>query len=427
MSQARIVALEILQEVLDRGRPLDSVLASHASLAKVPERDRAFLRHLVITSLRHVGEIDALLAKLMKKPLAANQRELRAILRLGAAQILFMEVPAHAAVGESVKLVRGSITPMKGLVNAVLRRLEREGETLLDGLDRPRANTPGWLWESWAAAYGRPMARRIAEAHMSEPPLDLSVKADANRWAERLSADRLPTGGLRLPAGRGDVTRLAGFEEGGWWVQDAAASLPAQLLGDVAGKRVADLCAAPGGKTAQLAAAGAEVIALDRDEARLETLKANLERLSLAAEVVAADAAEWRPAGPLDAILLDAPCTATGTIRRHPDIAWLRRPADPGKLAKLQDRLLRNAGRMLEPGAVLVYAVCSLQPEEGPERIAALMAEDAGLERLPIDPAELNGLSDLITPEGDLRTLPCHLPERGGMDGFYAARLRRAA
>lgn len=429
MSQARISALEILQEVLDRGRPLDTVLAAHPSLAKVPERDRAFLRHLVITSLRHVGEIDALLAKLMKKPLAANQRELRAILRMGAAQILFMEVPAHAAVGESVKLVRGSITPMKGLVNAVLRRLEREGGALLEGLDRPRANTPGWLWETWAAAYGRSTARRIAEAHMSEPPLDLSVKADAGRWAERLDAEILPTGGLRLSSGRGDVTRLAGFEEGGWWVQDAAAALPAQLLGEVAGKRVADLCAAPGGKTAQLAGAGAQVVAVEKDETRLALLKENLARLDLQAECLVADAADWRPdgvlGGPLDAILLDAPCTATGTIRRHPDIAWLRRPADPGKLAKLQDRLLKQAAALLEPGAHLVYAVCSLQPEEGPERINALLAGDRGLIRKPLEPDEVGGLSQLITRDGDLRTLPCHLAEAGGMDGFYAARLTR--
>ncbi|MEJ1995844.1 MAG: transcription antitermination factor NusB [Limibacillus sp.] len=429
MSKARIVALEILQEVLDRGRPLDRVLAEHPSVPAVPDRDQAFLRHLVITSLRHCGEIDALLAKMMKKPLAANQRELRAILRLGAAQILFMSVPPHAAVGETVSLVRGQITPMKGLVNAVLRRLDRERDALLAGLDRARANTPGWLWESWATAYGRRTAREIAEAQLQEPPLDLTVKTDPEGWAKRLGARVLPTGSLRLPPGSGDITKLEGFAEGAWWVQDAAAALPARLLGRLDGLRVADLCAAPGGKTAQLAGAGAQVVAVEKDETRLALLKENLARLDLQAECLVADAADWRPdgvlGGPLDAILLDAPCTATGTIRRHPDIAWLRRPADPGKLAKLQDRLLKQAAALLEPGAQLVYAVCSLQPEEGPQRINALLAGDRGLIRKPLEPDEVGGLSQLITRDGDLRTLPCHLAEAGGMDGFYAARLTR--
>ena len=422
-------------EVADRSRPLDRVLSEHPTLARVPERDRGFLRHLVITTLRHLGEIDALLAKLMKKPLAANQRELRAILRLGAAQVLYMDVPPHAAVGETVALVRGSITPMKGLVNAVLRRLETEKGELLSSLDRARVNTPGWLWESWAAAYGRNTARAIATAQMKEPPLDLTLKEPEGEWAGRLEASpfhakRLPNGSLRLPPGSGDVTKLPGFQQGAWWVQDAAAALPAKLLGDVTGKTVADLCAAPGGKTAQLAAAGAKVIAVEKDEARLELLNENLERLGLSAELLAADARDWQPEAGLDAILLDAPCTATGTLRRHPDIAWLRRPADPAKLAKLQDSLLRHAASLLKPGAVLVYAVCSLQPEEGPERIAALLAEDEGLRRKAIGADEVGGLSELLTAEGDLRTLPCHAadpahPDVGGMDGFYACRLER--
>jgi 16S rRNA (cytosine967-C5)-methyltransferase len=425
LAKARSVALEVLLEVLDRGRPLDRVLATHEKIEKVPERDRGFLRHLVITTIRHAGIIDAALAKLMRKPLGANQRELRMILRLGAAQVLYMDVPPHAAVGETVELVRGSITPMKGLVNAVLRRLQEEQKQVLEALDQPRVNTPGWLFESWSAAYGRQGARAIAAAQLTEPPLDLSVREDAEGWAGKLGATLLPTGTLRLPAGRGDVTALPGYDEGAWWVQDAAAALPAKLLGAVEGKRVADLCAAPGGKTAQLAAAGAEVIAVERDDSRIERLWGNLERLRLKAEVVSADAAEWRPEGRLDALLLDAPCTATGTLRRHPDIAWLRRPADPGKLAKLQDRLLRHAAALLEPGALLVYAVCSLQPEEGPERIAALLAEDKTLKRAPVTADEIGGLAELITPKGDLRTLPNHLSELGGMDGFYACRLVR--
>jgi 16S rRNA (cytosine967-C5)-methyltransferase len=242
---------------------------------------------------------------------------------------------------------------------------------------------------------------------------------------ERLDAALLPTGSLRRPAAAGPVEELPGFAEGAWWVQDAAAALPARFLGPVAGKRVIDLCAAPGGKTAQLAAAGARVAAVDRSAKRLERLTENLARLDLAAETVAADAALWRPTEPAAAVLLDAPCTATGTIRRHPDVPWLKGPQDLAKLVPLQDRLLAAATAMTEPGGTLVYCVCSLQPEEGPERIAALLAAGAPVERVPIAPREVGGLDELLTPLGELRSLPCHLAERGGLAGFYAARLRR--
>jgi 16S rRNA (cytosine967-C5)-methyltransferase len=239
-----------------------------------------------------------------------------------------------------------------------------------------------------------------------------------------LQAELLPTGSLRRAAG-GAIDVLPGFAEGAWWVQDAAAALPARLLGEVAGRPVIDLCAAPGGKTLQLAAAGARVTAIDRSAPRLERLRQNLARLGLHADVLAADAAEYRPPEPAAAVLLDAPCSATGTIRRHPDVARTRRPGDLAALAGVQDRLLDAALAMLRPGGLLVYCVCSLQPEEGPARIDALLQRDTGVERLPIAAAEIGGLAAAITADCDLRTLPSHWAEIGGLDGFFACRLRR--
>ncbi|MEQ9609252.1 MAG: RsmB/NOP family class I SAM-dependent RNA methyltransferase, partial [Kiloniellaceae bacterium] len=309
------------------------------------------------------------------------------------------------------------------------------GAEIAAAQDAARLNTPDWLWESWCAAYGEETARAIAAAQLGEPPLDLSCKGDPAAWAERLGAEVLPNGSLRLPAGQGDVARLPGYAEGAWWVQDAAAALPARLLargleGGVSGKTVIDLCAAPGGKTAQLAAAGAEVIAVEKNRERLARLDENLQRLQLGAATVAADAASWQPPALADAVLLDAPCSATGTLRRHPDIAWLKDKAQIDTLTPTQDRLLAHAVGMVKPGGLLVYAVCSLQPEEGPQRIHALLASDDRVERLPLTPADLGGgdpagMAGMITPEGDLRSLPCHLAQQGGLDGFYAFRLRR--
>jgi 16S rRNA (cytosine967-C5)-methyltransferase len=288
-------------------------------------------------------------------------------------------------------------------------------------------NTPAWLWDRWCAAYGEAGARAIADQHMREPPLDLRV-VDPNQrdaWAETLAATVLPTGTLRLPPGTGDVRRLAGYDDGAWWVQDAAAALPVQLLGDVADREVVDLCAAPGGKTAQLAAAGAHVLAVDRSTERLQQLVRNLERLSLAAATVAAEIQDWQPPRQPDAILLDAPCTATGTLRRHPDIAHLKRPDDVPRMADLQAELLHAAAELLAPGGTLVYAVCSLEPAEGPDRIAALMAARDDIERVPLAADAIPGLPEAVTADGDLRTLPYHWRAQGGMDGFYACRLRK--
>ncbi|MCH7928988.1 MAG: MFS transporter [Proteobacteria bacterium] len=420
---ARACALDVLDTVLGDRRPLDDALADHAGLARLEARDRAFARLLVSTTLRRLGQIDALIAHCLDKPLSAKAARIRQILRLGTCQLAFLGTPPHAAVDGAVSLV-GRNRAYKGLVNAVLRRLAREGAGLAAKHDAPRLDTPGWLWESWRRAYGEATARAIAEAHLAEPPLDITVKRDAEGWARRLDARVLPTGTLRRALG-GAVADLDGYAEGGWWVQDAAASLPARLLGDVAGETVIELCAAPGGKTAQLAAAGAHVVAVDRSAGRLDRLRQNLARLGLAAETIAADATRWRPRAPARFVLLDAPCSATGAIRRRPDIPHLKTAADVARLAALQDRLLDAAYPMLAPGGTLVWSVCSLEPEEGPERIAALLERAPGLERVAITAGEIGGLSELVTAAGDLRTLPCHLADRGGLDGFFVARLRR--
>ena len=421
---ARGVALEILSAVLRRRRPLDEMLDRHPGLAGLSDRDRAFTRLLVATALRRLGQIDTLIGHCLETPLPQKAGAAHDILRLGVAQLVFLDTPAHAAVDTAVGLAATAAPPFKKLINAVLRRLAGEGKDLAAAHDAARLDTPDWLWQSWHAAYGPETCAAIAAAHLTEAPLDLTVRGDAPAWAERLGATLLPTGGLRL-AGHGTVTALPGFDEGAWWVQDMAAALPARLLGPVAGALVADLCAAPGGKTAQLAAAGAHVTAIDRSATRLQRLSANLVRLGLQAEVVVADVAQWQAPALFDAVLVDAPCSATGTLRRHPDVARLKGPADVARLAAAQDALLAIAVAMTRPGGRLVYCVCSLQPEEGIDRIAALLAGGAPLRRLPLDPAEVGGLAELISADGDLRTLPCHLAELGGMDAFYAARLER--
>lgn len=419
---ARQVALDLIGAVLRRKRPLDDAIEDHPAMAGLAVRDRAFARLLVATVLRRLGQIDALIADCLNTPLAPRAAVIHDILRLGIAQLLFLRTPPHAAVATSVDLahVRGFLTH-KGLVNAVLRRLSVEGAGRLERQDAARLNTPDWLWRSWSRAYGEECARAIAGAHLKEAPLDLTLRAADESWCEKLQATKLPTGSLRRSAG-GSVAALPGYAEGAWWIQDAAASLPARLFDGIEGRDIVDLCAAPGGKTAQLASAGARVTAIDRSTRRLDRLVANLNRLALPVSAIAADALSWRPEHPVDAVLLDAPCTATGAIRRHPDVPHLKQPEDVARLAVVQENLLRAALDILRPGGMLVYCTCSLEPEEGPERVEALLRSGAPVARRPIDPSEIAG-SDWITAGGDLRTLPCHLAEYDGIDGFYAARL----
>jgi 16S rRNA (cytosine967-C5)-methyltransferase len=420
---ARDVALDLIAAVLRRKRPLDDAIEDNPAMHRLSGRDRAFARLLVATVLRRLGQIDALISGCLNTPLAPRAAVVQDILRLGIAQLLFLRTPPHAAVATSVDLAHSrGLLSHKGLVNAVLRRLSVEGAERVAAQDAARLNTPDWLWQSWSRAYGEPTARAIATAHLKEAPLDLTVRDDGAAWCEKLEGILLPTGTLRRAAG-GSVMTLPGYAEGAWWVQDAAAALPARLFGDLAGRHVVDLCAAPGGKTAQLAAAGARVTAVDRSTRRLERLVANLKRLGLPVEAVTADAAVWRPPHPIDAVLLDAPCTTTGAIRRHPDVPHLKMPEDVARLSAVQENLLRAAIEMLRPGGILVYCTCSLEPQEGPERIAALLHAGAPVTRQAITPAEIGGNPEWISGEGDLRTLPCHLAEYDGIDGFFCARL----
>ena len=426
----RRIAADIIDGVLRRHRPLDEQLEganAHPGLAGLPDRDRALVRALVAMVLRRLGTLRHLLGLLLDRGLPKEAPRVETALLIGAAQILFLDVPDHAAVDLAVRLVQGDrhATHFTALVNAVLRRLTREGAACLVVLDTVALDTPKWLMERWVGAYGEATARAIAAANTSEPALDLTVKSDPALWAKRLGGWVLPIGSVRLIA-HGPVTALPGFAEGAWWVQDAAAALPVRLLGEVARLRVADLCAAPGGKAAQLAAAGAHVTAVDRSPARLARLGENLKRLSLTAELVCADVAEWQ-AAPFDAVLLDAPCSSTGTIRRHPDVPWLKQPADIEKLTGLQRRLIERAVALTKPGGTLVYCTCSLEPDEGEAIVNGLLAQETSVRRAPVHADEVYGRGEFVTQDGDLRTLPYHLPDpdsrRAGLDGFYAARL----
>ena len=430
---ARRIAADILDGVLHKHRTLDDQLdgaAAHPGLKTLADRDRALMRRLVATILRRLGTLGHLLSRLLDRGIPTDAPRAQSALLIGAAQILWMDVPDHAAVDLSVRLVQSDRRAAKyaGLVNAVLRRCAREGQPLIDEVKSQNLDIPPWLLARWIGAYGETTARQMALAIGHEPSLDITVKSDAAQWASRLHGETLPTGTVRTLL-QGSVTMLPGFTEGHWWVQDAAASLPARLFGDVAGKTIVDLCAAPGGKTAQLAQAGAHVIAVDRSPARMARLRDNLARLSLQADDVVTDAAEWPGRGNsgFDGVLVDAPCTSTGTIRRHPDVAWLRQEADIAALTALQKRLLQRAVALLKPGGTLVYCTCSLEPEEGEQAIASLLAAESGMSRAPVEASEVANLSEIVTANGDLRTLPCHLPHAdprlGGLDGFYAARL----
>jgi 16S rRNA (cytosine967-C5)-methyltransferase len=430
---ARRIAADILDGVLRRRLALDDQLsgkAAHPGLATLADRDRALMRRLVATVLRRLGTLRALLAGFLEKGFPSEAPRTETILLIGAAQILWLEVPDHAAVDLSVRLAQADRRAARyaGLINAVLRRVAQSREKPLPA--RATRDTPEWLVKRWTKTYGAETARLIAEANGHEPALDLTVKQDPESWAERLRGRVLPTGTVRTIA-HGAIALLPGFSEGAWWVQDAAASIPARLLGDVRGLDVADLCAAPGGKTAQLAFAGARVTAIDRSAARLTRLRDNLTRLSLQAETVTADVLEWQPGSSFGAVLLDAPCSSTGTIRRHPDVPWLKSEADLAVLTSLQQRLLDRAIDLLKPNATLVYCVCSLEPEEGANQIAALLARNSGVARKPITAQEMLGHAEFVTADGDLRTLPLHFPDPdqrwGGLDGFYAARLAKTS
>ena len=431
---ARRAAVEVLAAVIDKKQSLDDILGRSLSsgwMLDLPVRDRAFTRAIVGASLRRRGQIDAVLARFLERGMPPKSGALYEILLSGAAQLLFLKAPPHAVIDLAVRLAQydPKAARFDKLVNAVLRKVATEDEAIANSLDAPRINTPDWLWTRWVSTWGEERTRTFATMHLVEPPLDLTVKSDPQQWAERMEGRVLTSGSVRLlPKGR--IEALPGYDEGEWWVQDVAAALPARILGDVAGLRVADLCAAPGGKTAQLIHAGASVVAVDSSVHRLEMLKQNLSRLKLDASVVASDATQWQPDERFDAILLDAPCSSTGTIRRHPDIPYLKTEKDIDILASLQARLLDRAASLLRPGGRLVYSTCSLEPEEGEAQIASLLVRNPSLRLDPVAAAEIGAEQDWIAPSGVLRTFPSQLqletPEWSGMDGFFAARLVRA-
>lgn len=430
---ARKIAVDILNKVIGERRPLDEELretGGHPELFALEARDRALVRAILGTALRRRGQIAAILDRLLERPVPEKTGLVLDILHVAAAQILFMEIPDRAAVAIAVTIADrdGRTRRYKGLINAVLRRMTAEREELLAANAAPWRNVPVWLFAAWQKAYGEETALAIAAMHLHEPNLDLAVKDDADGWAERLGGRVIAGNTVRLARPGGRVEALEGYNEGAWWVQDAAASLPARLLGDVAGKRVADLCAAPGGKTAQLCAGGARVTAIDISARRLERLSENLARLGFEADVVSADLAQYTPDAPFDAILLDAPCSATGTIRRHPDVAWNRRPGDVATLAEQQFALLERAADWLSPAGTLVYCTCSLEPGEGEDVITRFLAARPEFRISALTPEEV-GIESVVTPRGELRTLPVSLPldpvASGGLDGFYAARLVR--
>jgi 16S rRNA (cytosine967-C5)-methyltransferase len=427
---ARKVAARIIGLVVDEGRSLDKATSDDGGLAALrllPAHDRALARAIATAALRHRGEIlQALDAMLDRKP-PQKARHLLHTLHAAAAQILFLNVPDSAAVDLAVTAISedGRTTRFAALANAVLRRLSRDKDTL--SFDRSaRGVFPPWLAAELRTDHGRETADAIAAAILEEPGVDLTLKHGSCNAAILPDGQILPTGSLRVLAG-GSVDALPGYAEGLWWVQDAASAIPARLLGDVAGLDVLDLCAAPGGKTAQLAAAGGRVTALDQSPARLDRLRQNLSRLSLKAQVICADVLTHEPGRKFDAILLDAPCSSTGTIRRHPDVMWTKTREDVATLSQLQERMIRRAATWLKPGGRLVYANCSLLKAEGENLLAKLAADPQGLVPLPVTSSEIAGLAGLINGQGALRTLPSHWPnsenpKMAGLDGFFACR-----
>jgi 16S rRNA (cytosine967-C5)-methyltransferase len=415
---AREAAAQLLEAALARRTGLDEALSGPATRG-MPPRDRAFARALTMVTLRRLGVIDRALApKLQREP----PERVRTLLRLGAAQLFWLDVPDHAAVSTTVAIA-DRVKPtraFKGLINAILRGLQRDGKPA----DDPETLAPPWLMARWQAAFGPDEARAIAAVVAAEPATDLTPKdpADADALATLLEGEVLPGGSIRT-ARRGDLAEWPAFAEGRWWVQDAGAAIPARLLALGPGETALDLCAAPGGKTLQMAAAGATVVAIDRSADRLKRVTENLARMQLAAEVVTADARSWPDKRAFDAVLLDAPCSATGTFRRHPDVLWAAAPGDIASLAAVQTRMLDSAAARVKPGGRLVYCVCSLEPEEGEAQVRGFLARHPDFTTVPVTAGEGGAPAASVSSEGWLRILPHHLT--GGIDGFFAARMVR--
>lgn len=430
---ARQAAAKLLAAVVDRKTSLDGLLDlenGNPAFRALESADQALVRAMLQATLRHLPVIETVLANLVDRPLPQGARALHHVLQIAAAQILYLDVPDHAAVDLAVE--QANVDPRNrrfaALVNAVLRRLIREKEACLSKAEAGTRNAPDWFADRIEAAYGTE-AEKILAAHAVPPAIDLTVKSNPQEWADRLGGILLPTGTVRLASPPAPIRELPGFAEGAWWVQDAAAAIPARLFGDISGQNVADLCAAPGGKTAQLALAGAQVAAVDLSGNRLRRLGENLQRLGLEAQQIKANVLEWQPETALDAVLLDAPCSSTGTVRRHPDIPWTKGPADIEKLAALQERLLRHAITLVRPGGMIVFSNCSLDPAEGEDMVQRVVDSEPAVQRRSIDRQDWPGLEAAITEKGEMRTTPAMLPHEdarlAGMDGFYAVVLTR--
>lgn len=432
---ARKAAAKLLAAVVDAHTSLDGLTDhdhGHPQFRALDMRDRSLVRAILATALRYRRTIGSLISARLERPLPANATALSHILHVASAQILFLDIPDSAAVDLAVTHAKDDprTARFSGLVNGVLRAIVRGKETALPAALAATQDAPDWFRERLAAAYGAETTARILAIHRVEAPVDFTVKSDAQGWADKLGGIVLPTGSVRVGKLPADVPELPGFTEGAWWVQDAAAALPVRLFGDVTGLHVADLCAAPGGKTAQLLAAGARVTAIDSSKNRLARLEQNLARLGYSAETVQADILRFEPEELFDAVLLDAPCSSTGTVRRHPDVPWTKTPEDVTKLADLQQRLLERAMKLVKPGGRVVFSNCSLDPLEGEAMHRAFLAAPGVIDD-PLKPGEVAGADPFLTSQGTLRTTPADLdtgkPELSGLDGFFAARLRRAS
>ena len=438
----RTAATVLLTRVVDDGRSLDGLLDTRhgpAQYRELSDADKALCRAIVATALRHRGELEIGLSKVLDRKPPKNARHLIHTLHVAAAQILHMEVPDSAAVDLAITALKNDqrSTRFAGLANAVLRRLSREKGDMFDTMSESEiavSNMSPWLRKRIRKAYGKERLTSIAMQHMLEPMIDLTVKSDPEQWAAKLGGIHLFGNSLRVDR-PGRIESWPGFGEGEWWIQDAAASLPVHLFADLKGKTALDLCAAPGGKTAQLACGGAQTTALEASAPRLDRLNSNLQRLNLNVETIHADMMEWTTDRQFDAVLLDAPCSSTGTIRRHPDVQWNKSEQIVNELAQLQIDMINRAAKFVKPGGTLVFANCSIDRTEGEDVYATILSRETGLEPAPLTAGECFGLAELINRQGTIRTLPCHLqspappvemdrdPRRWtGLDGFFCAR-----
>ena len=422
--KSRWAALKTLEGVLEKSCTINGALDKTTEWEELKSEDRAFTKLLVLETVRHLPEIDQIYSSFLDRPLPRRAQHLKHLLRLGTAQIIFLKTPPHAAVNTTVALAGQLMNHrLKGLANALLRKIACS-DAKLSLNESAKVNTPNWLWKSWCEAYGEENTLKIAQQHLKLAPTDLTVAKKSPEIASHLDAEILESGSLRCK-GFGNPANWWGYADGRWWVQDAAAALPIKLIGDVRGLNVIDLCAAPGGKTAQLAMGGANVVSLDSSKLRSEILKANMKRLGLASNIIISDLREWKPSITADLVVLDAPCTATGTCRRHPEILRLRTSEDVQKMVRIQKNLLDSGAAMVPIGGTLLYITCSLQPEEGPDQVTDFLNRWANFARRPFKPLNWKGLEGVIDTNGALRTLPFHWSSRGGMDGFFAAALKR--